>query len=82
MSDHISHILGSSEEEISQLLSQVFDVETLYLFTSKETDVENKQLFFNLLKVMGAILYLLSFGLTFFFLGFKESNITGNQACC
>lgn len=52
MSDHISHVLNASEEDINQLLSQCFDIETLYLFTNKDTDNENKQLFFNLLKVV------------------------------
>jgi len=52
LSDHVSHLLNASEEELNQLLSLVVDVENLFVCVNKEEDPDNKQVYFCLFKLL------------------------------
>lgn len=51
LSEHVSHLLNASSEEVNQLLSLVVDVENLFVCVNKEEDPDNKQVYFCLFKV-------------------------------
>ena len=51
LSDHVSHLLNTSNEEINQLLGLVVDVESLFVCVNREEDPDNKQVYFCLFKV-------------------------------
>jgi histone acetyltransferase len=51
LSDHVSHLVNVSEEELNDLLSVVVDVENLFVCVNKEEDPDNKQVYFCLFKV-------------------------------
>jgi histone acetyltransferase len=52
LSDHVSHLINSSNEELNQLLSLVVDIENLFVCVNKEEDPDNKQVYFCLFKVI------------------------------
>jgi histone acetyltransferase len=51
LSDHVSHLVNVSEDELNDLLSVVVDVENLFVCVNKEEDPDNKQVYFCLFKV-------------------------------
>ncbi|EFX74096.1 hypothetical protein DAPPUDRAFT_307456 [Daphnia pulex] len=52
LSDHVSHLINSSNEELNQLLSLVVDIENLFVCVNKEEDPDNKQVYFCLFKLL------------------------------
>lgn len=52
VSDHVSHLDNETEEEVNYLLSMVVDVENLFMCVHKETDNDNKQVYFYLFKLL------------------------------
>jgi len=52
MNAHISHLQNLPEEEINYLLSMVVDVENLFMCVQRETDMDNKQVYFYLFKLL------------------------------
>ena len=51
LSEHVSHLTNSSNDEVNQLLSLVVDIESLFVCVNKEEDPDNKQVYFCLFKV-------------------------------
>lgn len=51
LSEHVSHLLNSSNDEVNQLLGLVVDIESLFVCVNKEEDADNKQVYFCLFKV-------------------------------
>lgn len=52
LSEHVSHLLNSTNEELNQLLSLVVDIENLFVCVNKEEDPDNKQVYFCLFKLL------------------------------
>lgn len=52
VSDHVSHLDNETEDDINYLLSMVVDVENLFMCVHKETDSDNKQVYFYLFKLL------------------------------
>jgi len=52
LSEHVSHLTNSTDDELNQLLSLVVDVENLFVCVNKEEDPDNKQVYFCLFKLL------------------------------
>lgn len=52
MNDHVLHLENESDEEVNYLLSMVVDVENLFMCVHKEVDMDNKQVYFYLFKLL------------------------------
>jgi len=52
ISDHVTHLRDVSEEDLRFLLSMVVDVENLLMCVHREEDIENKQVYFYLFKLL------------------------------
>ena len=50
--DHFSHLVNQAEDEINYLLSMVVDIENLFMCVHKESDLDNKQVYFHLFKLL------------------------------
>ncbi|XP_047136473.1 histone acetyltransferase KAT2A isoform X2 [Hydra vulgaris] len=52
LSDHVSHLQEETEEQMNFLMSMVVDIENLFMCVHKETDSDNKQVYFYLFKLL------------------------------